>query len=136
MRGTVKGRISMPNRHRGEIEAELGGSKRALVLTLGALAELEAAFGADDLAALAQRFAKGRMSARDLIRIIGAGLRGAGETISDDDVARLCAPGGAEGFVRIAADLLEATFGGPPPPGPPAPQVPGAPHPSPSPGRR
>ncbi|MFY9734679.1 MAG: GTA-gp10 family protein, partial [Rhodoplanes sp.] len=39
----------MPNRHRGEIEAEIGGTPRRLVLTLGALAELEAAFGADDL---------------------------------------------------------------------------------------
>lgn len=124
----------MPNRHRGEIEAELGGARRRLVLTLGALAELEAAFGADDLAALAQRFAQGRMSARDLIRILGAGLRGAGETISDDGVAALTAPGGAEGFVHIAADLLEATFGGPPPPGPPAPQEPGARRPNRSPG--
>jgi hypothetical protein len=66
----------MPNHHRGEIEADIGGRKRILVLTLGALAELEAAFGEGDLVALAQRFAQGRMSARDLIRIIGAGLRG------------------------------------------------------------
>lgn len=122
----------MPNRHRGEIEAELGGERRTLVLTLGALAELEAAFAADDLSALAQRFARGRMSARDLVRIIGAGLRGAGETIADEEVAKLAAADGAQGFVRIAAELLEATFGGPPPPGPPAPQGPRAPHPHPS----
>ena len=78
----------MPNLHRGEIEAEIGGVRRRLVLTLGALAELEAAFGADDLTALAERFGAGRLSARDLIRIIGAGLRGAGEAISDDEVSR------------------------------------------------
>ncbi|MBZ0139192.1 MAG: gene transfer agent family protein, partial [Pseudorhodoplanes sp.] len=60
----------MANRHRGEIEAEIGGARRTLVLTLGALAELEQAFGADDLAALAERFAGGRLKARDLIRII------------------------------------------------------------------
>ena len=41
----------MPNRHRGEIEAEIGGARRTLVLTLGALAELEAAFGAEDMVA-------------------------------------------------------------------------------------
>ncbi len=70
----------MANRHRGEIDAEIGGRRRTLVLTLGALAELEAAFGAGDLVALAERFAQGRMSARDLVRIIGAGLRGAGES--------------------------------------------------------
>ena len=50
----------MANRHRGEIEAEIGNAKRTLVLTLGALAELESAFGADDLAALTERFAQGR----------------------------------------------------------------------------
>ena len=49
----------MPNLHRGEIEAEIGGARRTLVLTLGALAELEAAFGADDLVALAERFGSG-----------------------------------------------------------------------------
>jgi hypothetical protein len=101
----------MANRHRGEIEAELGGSTRTLVLTLGALAELESAFGVGDLVALAERFEKGRMSANDAIRIIGAGLPGAGETMSDDDVARLAAPGGAAGYVRIVSDLLAATFG-------------------------
>ena len=72
----------MANRHRGEIAADIGGERRRLVLTLGALAELEAAFGADDLAALTERFARGRMSARDLIRIIAAGLRGAGHALS------------------------------------------------------
>jgi hypothetical protein len=102
----------MANRHRGEIEAEIGNAKRTLVLTLGALAELESAFGADDLAALTERFAQGRMSSRDLVRIIAAGLRGAGETVTDDDVACMSVPGGAPGYVRIAADLIEATFGG------------------------
>ena len=101
----------MPNLRRGEIEAEIGGVKRRLVLTLGALAELEAAFGAGDLRALAERFGSGRLSARDLTAIIGAGLRGAGEAIGDDEVSRLSAEGGAAGFVRIASALLAATFG-------------------------
>ena len=101
----------MPNRHRGEIEAEIGGTKRTLVLTLGALAELEDAFGADDLIALSERFASGRLKARDLTRIIGAGLRGAGEKVSDDEVAVMAVEGGAQGYVRIAAALIEATFG-------------------------
>jgi tail tube GTA-gp10-like protein len=101
----------MPNLHRGEIEAEIGGARRRLVLTLGALAELEAAFGAEDLTALAERFGVGRLKARDLVRIIGAGLRGAGEAISDEEVARLSVDGGATGYVRIAAALLAATFG-------------------------
>ena len=104
----------MPNRHRGEIEAELGGRRYTLCLTLGALAELEAAFGAEDLVALAERFERGRISARDAIRVLGAGLRGAGAEISDAEVARLAAPGGATGYVKSVAELLAATFGAPP----------------------
>lgn len=100
----------MPNIHRGEIEAEIGGRRRTLVLTLGALAELEAAFGADDLAGLAERFGSGRMRARDLTRIIAAGLRGAGDAVGDDEVAAMTAPGGVTAYVRIAADLIAATF--------------------------
>jgi hypothetical protein len=101
----------MANRHRGEIEADLGGVNRTLVLTLGALAELEDAFGAEDLVALTERFGSGRLKARDLIRIIGAGLRGAGEAVSDDEVATLAVDGGVQGYVRIAAALIAATFG-------------------------
>ena len=101
----------MANRHRGEIEAEIGGVRRRLVLTLGALAELEDAFGADDLVALTERFGAGRMKARDLTRIIGAGLRGAGEGVTDDEVAAMAIDGGAQGYVRVAAALIAATFG-------------------------
>lgn len=100
----------MANRHRGEIEAEIGGRRHTLVLTLGALAELESAFGASDLVALTERFGSGRLSARDLVRIIGAGLRGASEAISDDEVAAMPVAGGAAGYVRIAAELIAATF--------------------------
>jgi len=101
----------MANRHRGEIEAMLNGTPRKMVLTLGALAELESAFGGEDLLALATRFETGRLSANDAIRVIGAGLRGAGESVSDADVAQMTAQGGAAGFVAIVADLLSATFG-------------------------
>ena len=101
----------MTNKYRGEIDADIGGARRRLVLTLGALAELEDAFGADDLVALTERFATGRLKARDLARIIGAGLRGAGEAVSDQEVAAMAVDGGAQGYVRIAAELIAATFG-------------------------
>ena len=103
-----------PNRHRGEIAAELDGRPRLLVLTLGALAELESAFGAEDLVALAERFERGRLSARDAVRLIGAGLRGAGDSVSDDEVARMTVPGGAAGYVRLVGALIAATFGAAP----------------------
>jgi len=102
----------MPNPHRGEIEARLDGRPYTLCLTLGALAELEHAFGHEDMLALAERFQSGRLSARDAARIIGAGLRGAGHDIPDDTVAHMRADGAAAGFVDIVARLLSATFGG------------------------
>lgn len=99
------------NRHRGEIEAHLDGQMRVLCLTLGALAELETAFAVDSLTGLAERFSSGRLRADDLIRIIGAGLRGAGNLFSDEDVAGMAVADGLAGFARIAAELLHATFG-------------------------
>jgi len=101
----------MPNPHRGEIEACLDGTRFRLCLTLGALAELEHAFGHEDMLALAERFQSGRLSARDAQRIIGAGLRGAGHDILDDAVGRMQTEGAAAGFVDIVARLLTATFG-------------------------
>ena len=101
----------MPNLHRGEIEAELGGRTWRLCLTLGALAELESAYGGEDLLALAQRFEQGRIGALDAIRIIGAGLRGAGHEVSDREVAMMSAEAGAAGYLRIVVGLLKATFG-------------------------
>lgn len=100
------------NLRRGEIAAMLDGRERRLCLTLGALAELEAAFAADDLNALVERFSAGRFSSSDLVRIIGAGLRGAGEDVRDDEVGRMHCEGGVAGFASIAADLLTQTFGG------------------------
>lgn len=108
------------NRRRGEISARLDGREQRLRLTLGALAELESAFSADDLGALAQRFSTGRLSAADMIRVIAAGLRGAGAAVADEDVAAMGCDGGAAGYARIVSDLLLATFGDPAAPGQPA----------------
>lgn len=94
------------NRRRGEMAAELDGKPYRLCLTLGALAELEAVYAADDLGALVQRFSTGRLSALDMTRLIGAGLRGGGSDLSDGDVARMQAAGGAAGFAAIVTDLL------------------------------
>ncbi|GGB50998.1 hypothetical protein GCM10011316_23830 [Roseibium aquae] len=101
----------MVNRLRGEIEAVLDGRRWTLVLTLGALAELEQAFACSDLPGLLERFSKGRLSSRDMIRILGAGLRGAGHEVSDEQVASMRTPAGAAGFAAITADLLRVTFG-------------------------
>ena len=101
----------MANLRRGEIEATLDDRRYRLCLTLGALAELEAAFGSQDMLALAERFASGRLSATDAMRIIAAGLRGAGHDVAESDVAVMTCEGGAAGFVAIVAELLTVTFG-------------------------
>jgi hypothetical protein len=100
----------MANRHRGEIDAELGGKTYTLCLTLGALAELESAYGDEDLIAIAERFENGRIGAGDAIRVIGAGLRGGGNAIANDEVAAMSVGGGAAGYLAIVARLLTATF--------------------------
>ena len=100
------------NRRRGEVAAQLDGRDYRLCLTLGALAELEDAFASSDLGALVERFSSGRLSATDMVRIIGAGLRGGGNAVSDDEVGAMSAEGGATGFARVVAELLTATFGG------------------------
>ncbi len=104
----------MANRRRGEVEAILDGRPATLVLTLGALAELEAAFAAADLSALAERFASGRLSARDVLRIATCGLRGAGRDVDESEVAVLRIDGGVVGWANLVADLLAVTFGGDP----------------------
>ncbi|MGK9050182.1 gene transfer agent family protein [Neorhizobium petrolearium] len=100
------------NRRRGEVEAMIDGERRILCLTLGALAELETAFAAGDLNGLAERFSSGRLKAADMIRVIGAGLRGGGNLFSDEEVAAMAVDGGIAGYARILGDLLAATFGG------------------------
>ena len=101
----------MANPRRGEIVAEFDGRSHTLCLTLGALAELEQKFDAGGLVELAARFESGQLSARDLISVIACGLRGAGATYSDEEVAAFKVTGGLQTYIRIAADLLAATFG-------------------------
>ncbi|WP_159592223.1 gene transfer agent family protein [Chelativorans xinjiangense] len=99
------------NRRRGEVAARLDGREYRLCLTLGALAELEAAFEAEDLNRLVERFSSGRLSARDMAAVIAAGLRGGGHEVSDEDVRAMRCEGGAAGFAALVGELLSVTFG-------------------------
>jgi hypothetical protein len=65
------------NRARGEAVVPLAGLERRLCLTLGALAEIEAALGVSGVAQLAERMRS--LSARDLTAVLAALLRGGGE---------------------------------------------------------
>jgi hypothetical protein len=112
----------MPNSRRGEVALTLGGAPYTLCLTLGALAELEAAFGVGDLGALAERFGSGRLASRDLLLLLAVALRGGGHPLSDAEVAALPLSEGIEPVARALAALLLATFGGEPA-NPPEPQA-------------
>jgi len=94
----------------GSVTARLSGRIYRLRLTLGALAELEAALEADGLLALVERFECGRFSSRDLIRLITAGLRGGGHAVTEEEVANMAHEDGVQGFVTLAARLLAAAF--------------------------
>jgi hypothetical protein len=102
----------MANRHRGEIPLEIGGRRLSLRLTLGGLAELEDAMGAGDLAGLAERFAAGRLGARDIIGLLRIGLHGAGHRLPDADIAALGLEDGLGPVIEAIASLLVVTFGG------------------------
>ncbi len=65
------------NGARGEAVAVLAGAERKLCLTLGALAEIETALGVSGLTGLAERMRA--LSARDLMAVLAALLRGGGE---------------------------------------------------------
>lgn len=103
--------VNRANRYRGEVEAVIDGEKRILCLTLGALAELETAFGAESLADLATRFSSGRLKSADLTRILACGLRGGGNRLSDTDVAEMAVEGGVAGAAKVVGELLAVTFG-------------------------
>jgi len=75
----------MTNGVRGEAVARLAGAERGLCLTLGALAEIETGLGVAGMAALAERMRS--LSARDLMVVLAALLRGGGEGALADGLA-------------------------------------------------
>lgn len=101
----------MVNPWAGEVEVVIDGEARVAKLTLGALAELEAAMGADTLVALVQRFEGGAVSSRDVLALVVAGLRGGGWRGTAGDLLSAEIAGGAVGAARVAAELLARAFG-------------------------
>lgn len=95
------------NGARGEVEVVLGGERRRVCLTLGALAEIETGLGVAGLAAVAERMKA--LSARDLLIVLAALLRGGGEREMADGLSesmvdpREAAQAVALGFAAAAA---------------------------------
>lgn len=87
---------------RGEVRVRLAGSERKLCLTLGALAEMETALGVSGVEALAGRL-RG-LSAKDLMEVLSALLRGGGEGAFAGELDR------AAVTPREAAEAVAAGF--------------------------
>ncbi|WP_209425715.1 gene transfer agent family protein [Pararhodobacter sp. SW119] len=100
----------MVNPFRGEVALVLDGQRHVLKLTLGALAELEETLGADSLVDLVERFEGGRFSARDVLALILAGLRGGGWRGDAETLAHADLVGGPMQAARTAAQLLARSF--------------------------
>ena len=90
------------NGARGEVVAGLAGAERRLCLTLGALAEIETGLGLEGLSGLADRMRA--LSARDLMTVLAALLRGGGERALADELDR------ADVDPREAAEVVAKAF--------------------------
>jgi len=100
----------MANPYAGEVALVLDGERRVMRLTLGALAEMEAALGAESLVDLVARFEEGRFSSRDVLAVIVAGLRGGGWDGLATDLLTAEIEGGPVAAARAAAQLLARAF--------------------------
>jgi hypothetical protein len=93
----------MPNAIRGEAGLDAGGKSYRLLLTLGALAEIEDGLGLTDLAQVGARLKHAR--AADLAVVAAALLKGGGHDLSPADV--LCLPCDLGALVAAVAQAFE-----------------------------
>jgi hypothetical protein len=100
----------MANPWAGEVAIVLNGEAHVARLTLGALAELEAAIEAGGLVDLIERFEQGRFTTRDVLALIVAGLRGGGWRGTAADLRTVEIGGGPVQAARLAAELLARAF--------------------------
>jgi hypothetical protein len=91
------------NKARGETLLTIDGRSVRLCVTLGALAELEAAFDAVSFTELGERLA--RLTASDLIVVIAALASSGGETLTSAQIAA------ADIDPRAAAQAVAQAFG-------------------------
>lgn len=100
----------MSNPFTGEVTLTIDGQPRTCKLTLGALAELEASLGTETLVDLVARFETERPSARDVMALVVAGLRGGGWHCAAEDLLDADIEGGPVGAAKAAAVLLARAF--------------------------
>lgn len=100
----------MANPWRGDVAVVIDGQRYVARLTLGALAELEDALAEPSLVALVERFESNAFSSRDVLALLGAGLRGGGADVTDAQLLQAEIDGGPMAAARVAAELLARAF--------------------------
>jgi hypothetical protein len=88
----------------------MDGESHVMRLTLGALAELEAALETGSLVGLVERFEGNRFTSRDVIVLLEAGLRGGRCSVPAGVVAQAQIEGGPMAAAKAAAELLARAF--------------------------
>lgn len=97
------------NPQRGEITHRIAGKTRRLCLTLGSVAEMEARRD-DGFLTIVSRFEQGEATARDVLALLDAGFRGAGENVDTASLGPDAYEEGISGAYRLAAQLLRASL--------------------------
>ncbi len=100
----------MANPYAGEVAIVLDGQRHVAKLTLGTLAELEAALEAGSLMELVERFETRAFTTRDVLALVVAGLRGGGWQGTAADLRTVEIGGGPVAAARAAAELLARAF--------------------------
>lgn len=100
----------MANPWAGEVSITLDGKPHHAKLTLGVLAEVEAAMGTGSLIELVERFESRQFSTRDVLALVVAGLRGGGWQGTAADLLTVQIEGGPVAAARAAAELLARAF--------------------------
>lgn len=100
----------MVNRFRGDVALVVDGTHYVARLTMGALVELEEGLDETSLVGLVERFESNRFSSRDVVALLGAGLRGGGAQISDTALMAAEIEGGPIAASQAAAQLLARAF--------------------------
>jgi hypothetical protein len=99
--------VEMGNPFAGEVTITLDGVPHLAKLTLGALAELEAALESGSLVDLISRFEAQHVTTRDVLALVVAGLRGGGWQGTAADLLQVEIGGGLLGATQNAAQLLD-----------------------------
>lgn len=95
------------NGARGEVSIDIDGKPHRLCLTLGALAEIETAFGCQSLGELQARLRV--LSASELTNVLAALLRGGGKACVAEKISQLNISAGSA--AKAVAEAFHAALG-------------------------